>query len=183
MELVGPLLRGPGSDFSTFLADSGGNLAFRSLKWRCWADSCVIMLLPTRVGEKKSQVNASGEPACRHPAPEATPGPWNRWKTDCWWAVSGEACLRGRSQSGDFTSVGSALLAPDSPGLYVLSNRTWMDGETFLLMLRSVTKKTPAQFFWGTDKYFPNIKCEHMNILGMLATTVWIVRSEALTDS
>lgn len=61
-------------------------------KWRCWADSCVIMLLPTRVGNKKSQVNARGEAACRHPALEATPVPWNRWKTDCRWMVGGEAC-------------------------------------------------------------------------------------------
>lgn len=102
--------------FVTFRADSGANLAFRSLKWRCWADSCVIMLLPTRVGEKKSQVNASGEAARRHPAPEATPDPWNRWKTDCWWAVNGEACPRGRRKSGDFTSLGSALLARYSLG-------------------------------------------------------------------
>lgn len=97
--------------FITFWAGSGGNLAFRSLKWRCWADSCVIMLLPTRVGEKKSQVNASGEAACRHHSPETPHGPWNRWKTDCGWAFRAETCLRGRRESGHFTSLGSALLA------------------------------------------------------------------------
>lgn len=93
---------------ATFRADRGDSLAFRSLEWRCWADSCVIMLLPTRVGEKKSQVNARGEAARRHPAPEATPGPWDRWETDCWREVGGEACPRGGCETGDFTSLVSA---------------------------------------------------------------------------
>lgn len=64
--------------FVTFSGGSAGNLAFRSLKWRCWSNRCVIMLLPTRVGEKKPQVITSGEAVCRQPAPEVSPGFW--WK-------------------------------------------------------------------------------------------------------
>lgn len=66
--------------FVTFRGGSACNLAFRSLKWRCWSNRCVIMLLPTRVCEEKSQVIASGEAVCRQPAPEVSPGLW--WKLD-----------------------------------------------------------------------------------------------------
>lgn len=131
--------------FTTFLgADRGDNLAFRSLKWRCWADSCVIMLLlPTRVGEKKSQVNAGGEAARRHPAPEATPDLWSGWKTGC--------CL----VSGWRWSL-CCLVAAKLVTLHHLARRwcwrvnvnvtllvafiiyTWMDSLTFPLTLRNV---------------------------------------------
>lgn len=74
--------------FVTFSRGSAGNLAFRSLKWRCWSNRCVIMLLPTRVGEKKPQVISSGEAVCRQPAPEVSPGLW--WKLDQGWVDNTE---------------------------------------------------------------------------------------------
>lgn len=69
--------------FVTFRGGIAGSLAFRSLKWRCWSNRCVIMLLPTRVCKKKSQVIVSGEAVCSQPAPEVSPGLW--WKLDHGW--------------------------------------------------------------------------------------------------
>lgn len=169
-ELAGSLLKGSGGDYCNIFELVGAtSLAFRSSKSRCWADSCVIMLLPTRVGEKKSQVNARGEAARRHPSPEATPDLWDRWKTDCRRGVDGEACLRGRC--GDFTSLGLALLARYSHGLLstfggILKKEPCCPTVETETLLRNLTNRVPRR------------KCNYC-----IFRDVWIERSDALIDS
>lgn len=123
--------------FDTFCGGIAGSLAFRSLKWRRWSNRCVIMSLPTRVCEKKSQVIISGEAVRSPPAAGVCPGLW--WKLHHGWVGNIEAVYVFAAK---VPSVGAI---PATAAFVLFQLRWWAKKSRAFLSLRDLRNTDVVQ--------------------------------------